>query len=329
MNNRRRIIVALGATVLGMPLSAFSQQSPGKIYRIGFLGPSSAANVVIRLDAFRAGLRDLGYVEGKNIFIEYRWAEGNADMLPALAAQLVGLKLDVICAQGPQATLAAKKASTKIPIVFVGIGDPVSSGIVASLARPGGNLTGLSNQAWDLTGKRLELLQQSAPRISSVAVLWNGTNQGSPKVVKEAEVAARALKLTLHPLEIRAAEGIDSALQAATKLRVDALMPLPDPFTTIHIKRVIEFAAKHRLPAIYPSSEFVDAGGLMSYAPNVADQFRRAAVFVDKILKGSKPDEIPVEQPTKFEIVINLKTAKTLGIQIPQSIIVRADKVIE
>ena len=328
MNNRRKLVIALGAGALAAPFGSFAQQRANKMHGIGFLGLSSAANLVNRLDAFRAGLRDLGYVESKNIFMEYRWAEGSAEMLPELASQLVGLKLDVIFAPGPQATLAAKKVSATIPIVFVGIGDPVSTGVVASLARPGGNITGISNLARDLTGKRLELLKESAPRISLVAVLWNGTSQGNPGVLKEAEVAARALKLTLHPLEVRGADDVDGALQAAIKARANALMPLPDPFINSHIKRIIEFAAKHQLPAIYPSSEFVDAGGLMSYAPNFADMYRRAATYVDKILKGAKPDEIPVEQPTKFEIVINLKTAKALGTQLPQSIIVRADKVI-
>jgi putative tryptophan/tyrosine transport system substrate-binding protein len=329
VNSRRKLIMALGAGALTVPFASLSQQLPARMNRIGFLGFGSSTTTLARTKAFLQGLRDLGYIEGKNIVIEYRWADGKVEILPDLAAQLVDLKSDVIFAQGPQATLAAKKASTTIPIVFVGIGDPVSRGMVASLARPGGNITGLSNLAPTLSSKRLELLKESAPRILSVAVFWNGTSPGNREVLKDSEVAARALKLTLHPIEVRKAEDFDAAFQAVTKARADALMPLPDPFTNAHLTRVIEFAAKNRLPAIYAGSEFADAGGLMSYAPNIADQYRRAATYVDKILKGAKPANLPVEQPTRFELVVNMRTAKALSIAIPRALLASADRVIE
>jgi putative ABC transport system substrate-binding protein len=303
-------------------------QQPVKLARLGYLGfafPSTNPN---RREALLQGLRDLGYVEGKNINIDYRWGEGKAELLPNLAAELVSLKPDVIFVGSPQPTLALKKATTAIPVVFVGIGDPVEAGVVASLARPGGNITGLANMSGELSGKRLELLKESAPKISSVAVLWNGGNPSRLQVWQDLEADAKALKLKLYPLDVRSAEDLDIAFRAATKLRADALMPLPDPFINSQMKRVIEFAAKNRLPAIYAGSEFVDADGLMAYAPNIADQFRRAAVFIDKILKGTKPTELPVERPIKFEFVINLKAAKQIGLTIPQWTLMKADRVI-
>ena len=321
-------IAALIAATSAIVAADCVHAQPAKLSRLGYLGLSSPTVVPARRDAFLMGLRDLGYVEGKNLTIDYRWAGGKAELLPELAAQLVALKPDVIFAQAPQPTLAAKKITETIPIVFVTIGDPVAIGVVASLARPGGNITGLSNMAPELSGKRLELLKEGAPKISSVAVFWNGTNQGNPKVLKDSETAALALKLKLHPLEVRSAEDFDVAFLAVTKVRAEALMPLADAFISAQLERVIDFAAKNRLPAIYAGSEFVEGGGLMSYAPNIADQFRRAAVFVDKILKGTKPAEIPVEQPIKFEFVINLKAAKQIGLTVAPNVLVRADRVI-
>ncbi len=303
-------------------------QQPAKMARLGYLSfafPSTNPN---RREALLQGLRDLGYVEGKNINIDYRWGEGKAELLPNLAAEIVGLKPDVIFVGAPQPTLALKKATTTIPVVFVGIGDPVEAGVVASLARPGGNITGLANMSVELSGKRLELLKESAPKISSVAVLRYGSNQDALIVWQDLEAAAKALKLKLYRLDVRSAEDLEIAFRTATKARADALMPLPHPFMNSQMKRVIDFAAKNRLPAIYAGSEFVDADGLMAYAPNIADQFRRAAVFIDKILKGTKPTELPVERPIKFEFVINLKAAKQIGLTVPPNVLVRADRVI-
>ena len=324
----KTVLVTIVAIIGLIAASISNAQQTAKMSRLGYLGFSSPTITPTRREAFLQGLRDHGYIEGKNIVIDYRWAEGKAELLPDLAAQLVSLKPDVIFAQAPQGTLAAKKATATIPIVFVGIGDPVETGVVASLARPGGNITGFANMAPELAGKRLELLKETVPKILSVAVFWNGTNQGNPKVLKDSEATARALKLTLHPLEVRRPDDFDGAFHAATKARANALMPLPDPFINTQLKRVIEFAAKNRLPAIYTASEFVDADGLMSYGPSIADQFRRAAVFVDKILKGTKPADIPVEQPIKFEFVVNLKAAKQIGLSIPPNVLVRADRVI-
>jgi putative ABC transport system substrate-binding protein len=302
-------------------------QQPAKMARLGYLGfafPSTNPN---RREALLQGLRDLGYVEGKNITIDYRWGEGKAELLPGLADELIRLKPDVIFVGAPQPTLALKKATTTIPVVFVGIGDPVEAGVVASLSHPGGNITGLANMAGELSGKRLELLKESAPKIKSVAVLRYGSNQDAPIVWQDLEAAAKALKLKLYRLDVRSAEDLDTAFRAAIKAHADALMPLPHPFVNSQMKRIIEFAAKNRLPAIYAASEFVDADGLMAYAPNIADQFRRAAVFVDKILKGTKPAELPVERPIKFEFVINLKAAKQIGFTVPPNVLVRADRV--
>jgi putative ABC transport system substrate-binding protein len=318
---------AFCSMLLALPFPVWAQQPP-KMARLGYLGfafPSTNPN---RREALLQGLRDLGYVEGKNITIDYRWGEGKAEFLPNLAAELVGLKPDVIFVGSPQPTLVLKKATTTIPVVFVGIGDPVEIGVVASLARPGGNITGLANMSSELSGKRLGLLKESAPKTSSVAVFLNGGNQGVPNLWQDLEDTARALKLKLYRLDVRSAEDLDIAFRAATKARANALMPLPDPFINSQMKRIIEFAAKNRLPAIYAGSEFVDADGLMAYGPNIADQFRRAAVFIDKILKGTKPADLPVERPMRFEFVINLKTADQIGLTIPQWTLMKADKVI-
>jgi putative ABC transport system substrate-binding protein len=283
-------------------------------------------------EAFLQGLRDLGYVEGRSLVIEYRNAEGKSERLPALAAELVALKADVIAAQGTSAALAAKQATRTLPIVFAGVGDPVTSGLVTSLARPGGNVTGSSILNPELVGKCLELLTQAVPGVSRVAVLWQpgGLGERTGKdMLKRAEVAARALGVRLQVVEARGPENLDRAFSDMTRARAGALTVLPSGVFNNERRRLVDLAAKNRLPAVYPWRESVDAGGLMSYGPNVADSLRRAATYVDKILKGAKPGDLPVEQPTKFELVINVKTAKALGLTIPQLVLGRADHVVE
>jgi ABC-type uncharacterized transport system substrate-binding protein len=304
-------------------------QQPKKVPRIGFLGSASTSFYAARINAFRQGLNELGYTEGKNIDIEYRYAEGKFDRLPDLAAELVGLKLDVIVAAPTPSVLAAKKASATTPIVFASVVDPVASGLVASLARPGGNITGLTILGPELSGKRLELLKEVLPNVTRVAALWNSANPAQELVWKEMQAAAQELRLQLQSLEVRSANDFDIAFKAALRERAQALIPSGEPLINTQLKRIVEFAAKNRLPAMYAGPEVVDAGGLMSYAPNYTDQYRRAAVYVDKILKGAKPADLPVEQPTKFEFVINLKTAKQIGLTIPPNVLARADKVIK
>jgi putative ABC transport system substrate-binding protein len=325
------LVAVLALSLLLAPLAAEAQQA-AKIARIGLLATNLAATPHLP-EAFRQGLRDLGYVEGRNLVIEYRDAEGKVDRLPALAAELVALKVDVIVAtQGTRAALTAMQATKTIPIVFASVADPVASGLVTTLARPGGNVTGLSNVAPELVGKRLELLTQAVPGVSRVAVLWRPGALGErtdKDMLKEAEAAARALGVRLQVVEARGPADIDRAFSDMTKARAGALTVLPsNPFLREH-RRLVDLAAKNRLPAVYFSREFVDAGGLMSYGANFADLYRRAATYVDKILKGAKPADLPIEQPTKFELVINAKTAKALGLTIPQSVLARADHIIE
>jgi putative ABC transport system substrate-binding protein len=296
--------------------------------RLAYLGVGSPTANPGRREALIQALRDHGYVEGKNLVIDYRWAEGKPELIQEQAVQLVSLKPDVIFTGSPQGALAAKKATATIPIVFVGIGDPVGIGVVASLASPGGNITGVANMNTELSGKRLEMLKESTPKITSVAVLWNPSSQGHQQILKQIEGIAPALKLKLYTLAVRSAEDFDGAFQAVAKSRADGLLPLGDPLIGSQSKRVIEYSVKNRLPAIFPNSESADAGGLMSYAPNIVDQYRRAAVYIDKILKGAKPADLPVEQPMKFELVINLKTAKQIGLTIPPNVLARADRVI-
>jgi len=320
-------LLALGAA----PLAAEAQQA-AKIARIGYLTSSQGVNPHPP-EAFRQGLRDLGYVEGRNLVIEYRDAEGNADRLPALAAELVALKVDVIvAAPGTRAALTAMQATRTLPIVFASVADPVASGVVTSLARPGGNVTGLSSLGPELVGKRLELLTQAVPGVSRVAVLWfpGALGERTDKdMLKEAEAAERALGLRLQVVEARGPADIDRAFLDMTRAHAGALTVLPSNLFLREHRRLVDLAAKNRLPAVYTSREYVDAGGLMSYGPNGADLFRRAATYVDKILKGAKPGDLPVEQPTKFELVINLKTAKALGLTIPQSVLAHAYEVIQ
>jgi putative ABC transport system substrate-binding protein len=315
-------------TMLFVGVQAQAQQ-PAKVPQIGFLASRSPSSFSSETEAFRQGLRELGYVEGQNIGIEYRYAEGKTDRFADLATELVRLKVDVIVTSSTPGVLAAKKASSTIPIVFGAINDPVASGLVASLARPGGNITGLTNLSPDLDGKRLELLKESFPKviITRVGYLWNPDAPGTGWTRMQA--AASGLGLQLQPLEARSADDFDSAFEAALRERVNALITLPNPLTNTHHKRIVDFATKSRLPAIYPNRVYVDAGGLMSYAPDLNANYRRAAIFVDKILKGTKPADIPVEQPTKFEFVINLKTAKQIGLTIPPNVLARADKVIK
>jgi putative ABC transport system substrate-binding protein len=329
---RRTFMAMLTGGIVVAPFAAGAQQA-AKVARIGYL---SAANLAARLhlqEAFLQGLRDLGYVEGRNVVIEYRDAEGKFERLPALAAELVALKVDVIvAATGTPTVLAAKRATSTLPIVFAYAADPVTSGLVTSLARPGGNVTGLSNLTPDLVGKCLEQLKQAVPGVSRVAVLWQPGALGErteKDMLKEAEVAARALGVRPQFVEARGPADFDRAFSDMTQARAGALTVLPSSMFVNERRRLVDLAAKNRLPAVYPWREFVDAGGLMSYGPNVADLFRRAATYVDKILKGAKPADLPVEQPTKFELVINLKTAKALGLTIPQSLLGRADEVIQ
>ncbi len=327
---RLAFTTTLALVGLFSPVAAEAQQA-AKIARIGFLAGNLAAGSY-NVEAFRQGLRDLGYVEGRSVVIEYRDAEGKLDRFPALAAELVALKVDVIVASGTLAALAAKQATRTLPIVFSPAGDPVGSGLVTSLARPGGNVTGLSAFAPELVGKRLELLTQAVPGVRRVAFLWQpgGLGERTEKdILKEAEVAARALGVRLQLVEARGPADFDRAFSDMTRARAGALTVLTSNMFVTERRRLVDLAAKNRLPAVYNVREFVDAGGLMAYGPNLADLYRRASTYVDKILKGTKPGDLPVEQPTKFELVINLKAAKTLGLTIPQSLLGRADHVIQ
>jgi len=323
---KKFISFALSAMLLALSVPAVAQQL-ARIPRIGILSPSSASSVSARVEAFRQRLRELGYIEGKNILIEYRYAEGKRERLPDLAAELVRLKVDVIVTTGT-GILAAKKASGTIPIVIAAAADPVGAGLVSSLARPGGNITGLSLMVPDLDGKRLELLKEAFPKVARVAILWQpGATRGNLPLT-ELEPVAKALRLKLLPLPVRSLDDFDSAFARAKRDGAQALITGTGGLITTQQRQVLEFAAKNRLPAMYNNSEYVKAGGLMSYGPSYTDLFRRAADFVDKILKGTKPAEIPVEQPTKFEFVINLNAAKQIGLTIPPNVLVRADKVI-
>jgi putative ABC transport system substrate-binding protein len=324
----RKIIICLLTTALLFTVPFVEAQQPKKIPRIGFLATASRSSMSARVEAFRQGLRELGYVEGKNIVIEWRYAEGQADRLPGLVAELVRLKVDVIVTGGPQATRAAKEATVTIPIVMGFDNDPVGSGFVASLARPGGNITGLSTLAPEISGKQLELLKEIVPKLSRVAVFGTSTNPGNAQSLKETELAAGALKVQLQYLDVLDPKDIETAFRAASKERADAVLVLQSFLLTSQRKQLVDLAVKSRFPAIYDRREFVEDGGLMTYAVSSTDLFRRAATYVDKILKGTKPADLPVEQPMKFEFVINLKTAKQIGVTIPQSVLYRADKVI-
>ena len=326
MKWRRAFVFALACGLLWMPHAA-EAQPPGKTARIGYLGFSSGPSPSD--EAFRQGLRELGYVEGKNIVIEYRWADLKPGRAGALAAELVRLNVDVIVSVGgPVSATAAKKATTTIPIVFE-TGDPVGSGLVTRLDRPDGNLTGVDNFMGELNVKRLELLKGTVPGVSRVAVLANPANPVTAGGLKELEGAAQVLRVKLHVLEARERQEIDAAFTAMARERAEALLVMTDPMFSAQRERIVELAAKRRLPGIFFVREFAEAGGLLSYSPNLAAARRRLATYVDKILKGAKPGDLPIEQPTKFEMVINLKTAKALGLTVPHSILLRADQVIE
>jgi putative tryptophan/tyrosine transport system substrate-binding protein len=317
------------ATVLLTTARPAAAQQPTKIPRIGYLGLISPSVSSARIEAFRQGLRELGYVEGKNIVIEWRHNEGKLDRVPALAAELVRLKVDVIVANGPPAARAAKEATVAIPIVMMQVGDPVESGFVASLARPGGNITGLSTLAPELSGKRLELLKEIVPKLSRVVVFGTSTSPDNAPSLREVELAAKAFGVNLQYLDIRDARDIETAFRAASKGRAEAvLMMVEGAVGGGHRTKILELAVKNRLPVIYSNSQFVEDGGLMAFGVNFADLSRRAATYVDKILKGAKPADLPVEQPTKFEFIINLKAAKQIGLTIPPNVLARADRVI-
>jgi putative ABC transport system substrate-binding protein len=324
-----KIFVWLPATVLLTIASLAGAQQPTKIPRIGFLITSSPSAIAPRMDAFQRGLRELGYVEGKNIVIERRHGEGKSDHLPALAAELVRLKVDVIVTSGPTATRPAKEATSTIPIVMTFDDDPVGSGFVASLARPGGNITGLSTLSPEISGKQLELMREIFPRLGRVAVIGTSTRQGTAQTLKEMEPAAGAFGLKLQYLDIQNPKDLESVFRAASNGRADAVLVLQSPVFNSHRAQIAELALKNRLPATYPRREFVEDGGLMSYGVSISDLDRRAATYVDKILKGAKPANLPVEQPTKFELVINLKAAKQISLTIPPNVLARADKVIK
>ena len=325
----RRIAVCLLITVFLLTVSLVEAQQAKKVPRIGFLIGTSPSTISDRIEAFRQGLRELGYVEGKNIAIEYRYSEGKRDRLNELAAELVRLKVDVIVTSGPTPTRAAKEATVTIPIIMGFDNDPVGNGFVASLARPGGNITGLSSLAPEISGKRLELLKEIVPKLSRVAVLGNSTEPGNAQLLKGTEKAAAAFRVQLQFLDVQTPNGIEIAFRAASKGRADAVLALGSPVFVLQRTQIAELAGKNRLPAIYDRREFVDDGGLMSYGTNFADLSRRSATYVDKILKGAKPADLPVEQPTKFELVINLKAAKQIGLTIPPNVLARADKVIK
>ncbi len=314
------------SSALFLAASGAVAQQATKIPRIGFLAVVSNPESD---EPFRKGLRELGYVEGKNIYIEFRYAGGRVERLPELAAELVALKVDVIVAGSTQTIEVARRATKTIPIVFPITFDPVESGFVASLARPGGNLTGLSLLSTVTTAKRVELLKDVIPRISRMAVLTNPTNPGTALALKHAKAAAKRLGIRLQILEVRSADGVEAAFQAAAKERAGALLVLGDFLFRAERERLFELGIKHRLPEIFYTSEEVEAGGLMSYGAKIGDMYHRAAVYVDKILKGAKPADLPVEQATKFELVINLKTARQIGLTIPKEVLFRADKVIE
>jgi putative tryptophan/tyrosine transport system substrate-binding protein len=324
---RRITILSLCAMLFALSFPTNAQQ-PTKVSRIGFLSAPSPSAVSARAEAFRQGLHDLGHVEGQDIAIEYRYAEGKLDRFPALAAELVRLKVDVILTGTSAGTRSAKEATATIPIVMAQDGDPVGNGFVASLARPGGNITGLSSLAPEISGKRLELLKEIGPKFSRVAVFGNSASPGTAQSLKESELAAGAFGVQLQYLDVRNPKDIETAFAAASKGRADAVLVLASPIFNVQRKQIVDLAVKSRLPVIYYAPEWVQDGGLMSYGVSYTDLYRRAATYVDKILKGTKPADLPVEQPKKFEFIINLKAAKQIGLTIPPNVLARADKVI-
>jgi len=315
-------------SLLAAPLAADAQQA-GRVGRIGFLGNSTAALEAHLVGPFREGLRDLGYVEGRNFVIEYRWAEGKYERFPSLIAELIALKVEVIVTAGTPAALAVKKATTSIPLVMIAVGDPVGTGLIESLAHPGGNITGVSSIAPELEGKRLELLREVVPKIAHVAVFWNPANPIQVIQEREMQAAAKVLRMKVLSLGVRTPEELDAAFAAILRKRPGALLVLADRLFLHHRARIMDFAVKHRLPGVHAYRELVEAGGLMSYGPSYAGMHRRAAYFVDRILKGTKPADLPVERPARFELVLNQKAAKALGLTIPPSVMIRTTEVIQ
>ena len=329
MNSRRQFLFALAACSLAAPLVSFAQQQ-GKVWRVGILTPFSNGGAEAGLfESFRQGMRKLGYEAGRNITYDERWAEGKLERVPGLAAELVGNKPDILFVSGTPAVLAAKKATPIIPIVMTNVGDPVGNGLVASLARPGGNVTGNTSIVGEMAGKRLELLKQAVPRLSRVAVLGTPDDPIFAVQLQNARTMARALKIEVFPVEIRAVSELDRAFETIVKRHADGILRTGDPLIGPGRQRTSELAMQHKLPTMVTRVDEVEAGLLMSYGPDRIELFRQAATYVDKILKGTKPADLPVEQPTKFEMVVNLKTAKALGIKIPDVIMLRTDKVIE
>jgi putative ABC transport system substrate-binding protein len=326
--NRRRFLLTSLAGAVAVPLGAEGQQA-GRVHRIGFLGNTTPALEANLVGPFREGLRELGYVEGQNIVIEYRWAEGKYERFPALSAELLTQRVEVIVTAGTPASLAVKKATTSVPLVMVGVGDPVATGLVASLARPGGNITGLTSIGEETEGKRLELLRGVIPKLSHVTVFWNPENPTLLTTLKEMRDAAQVLKIKVQVLAVRTPGDLDEAFKAIVRERPGALLVMGDRLFLHNRQRIIDFATKQRLPVVPVHPELVEAGGLMSFGASYPGMHRRAAYFVDRILKGAKAADLPVERPTKFELVVNLKTAKALGLTIPQSLLLRADQVIE
>lgn len=330
MNNRRKLIIALGTCTLTVPLFSFAQQQR-KVWRVGFL----AQRHVNFVDSdsyygpFTKGMRDLGYVEGKNLVIEWRSAEGSSERLPGLAEELVNLKMDVIVAVATPATSAAQRSTTKIPIVMVSIGDPVSTGFVKSLARPEGNITGVSNMSRDIRTKQIEMLLGMVPKLPSLTVLINPSNRGNTGSMETIQAAGEKLHVKILRADAQTPQEIENAFFLMRQQNAGALLVSPDPLFQQQRSQIVELAAKHRLPCIATAGDYVEAGGLMSYGPNYADHYQRAATYVDKILKGAKPGDLPVEQPMKLELVINRKTARALGLKIPQSLLIMADKIID
>ena len=319
-------IITLG--ILLGSLAAQAQQT-GNVYRIGFLGNSTAALEANLVGPFREGLRDLGYVEGRNVLIEYRWAEGKYDRFPALIGELLALKVAVIVTAGTPATLAVKKATTSVPVVMTAVGDPVGTGIVPSLSHPGGNITGLTAISTEMDAKRLELLREVVPSVSYIALLWNAASPLQVLAEKQVQAAAQVLRMRVLSLGVKTEEEIKSALAVMARERPDALLVLADRLLLHHRALIMDFATRHRLPGVHAYRELVEAGGLMSFGPSYADMHKRAAYFVDRILKGAKPGDLPVERPRTFELVINLKVARALGLTIPQSVLLRGTEIIQ
>jgi len=325
--NRRKLLIALGAGALGAPFASFAQQQV-KVRRIGFLGAISASGYASQVEGFRSGLRDFGYVEGKNLVVEYRWAEGQYERLPELVAELIRSKVEVIVTHGTPGTRAAKQATTTIPIVMATVADPVATGIVVSFARPGGNITGSTFSSPELNAKRLDLLKEVMPQITQAAIILNPNNPLIATHIKETGIVAKALKVGLQRFEVRGPDEFEATISSVAKARINAVVVSEDPVLIANVARIAVLATKQRL-ATAGNREFADAGGLIGYGVNFPAIFRRAAYFVDRILKGARPGDIPVEQATRFELIVNQKTARVLGIKIPQSILIRADRVIE